>query len=230
MSQNHSVIPAKETTLTSVKTAVELIDDTVVTTGAPVTTKGIVVEGTDGTNARVLKTDASGELQIDILTVPAPLSTTSGGTEATALRVTLASDSTGLISVDDNGSSLTIDGTVTAVQSGNWTVIDSFSTRSDTFTVPGNGTTVDTSTKPCSEYAIQVTGTGGSATSWNVLLEGSLNNNGFTQILQHTNAIGNAVIVFSGATLYPALYFRSRCVDLVLGVATNIVTVILGKQ
>src|SRR3972149_3885873 len=40
---------------------------------------------------------------VDIVTVPAPLSTTGGGTEATALRVTIASDSTGVVSVDDNG-------------------------------------------------------------------------------------------------------------------------------
>ncbi len=51
---------------------------------------------------------------VDVVTVPAPLSITGGGTEVTALRVTLASDSTGLISVDDNGGSLTVDGTVTA--------------------------------------------------------------------------------------------------------------------
>lgn len=37
-----------------------------------------------------------------------------GGVEAGALRVTLASDSTGVVSVDDNGSALTVDGTVTA--------------------------------------------------------------------------------------------------------------------
>jgi len=37
-----------------------------------------------------------------------------GGVEAGALRVTLASDSTGVVSVDDNGGSLTVDGTVTA--------------------------------------------------------------------------------------------------------------------
>jgi hypothetical protein len=49
---------------------------------------------------------------VDIVTVPAPLSTTGGGTEATALRVTLASDSTGLVSVDDNASSLTVDAPV----------------------------------------------------------------------------------------------------------------------
>ena len=49
---------------------------------------------------------------VDVLTVPAPLSTTGGGTEATALRVTLASDSTGLVSVDDNAGSLTVDAPV----------------------------------------------------------------------------------------------------------------------
>jgi hypothetical protein len=36
------------------------------------------------------------------------------GVEATALRVTLATDSTGVVSIDDNGSSITVDGTVTA--------------------------------------------------------------------------------------------------------------------
>lgn len=51
---------------------------------------------------------------VDVLTVPAPLSTTGGGTEAAALRVTVANDSTGVVSVDDNGGSLTVDGTVTA--------------------------------------------------------------------------------------------------------------------
>lgn len=53
---------------------------------------------------------------VDVLTVPAPLSTTGGGTEATALRVTLANDSTGVVSVDDNGGSLTVDGPLTDAQ------------------------------------------------------------------------------------------------------------------
>jgi len=39
---------------------------------------------------------------------------TGGGTEAGALRVTIANNSTGVLSVDDNGGSLTVDGTVTA--------------------------------------------------------------------------------------------------------------------
>lgn len=39
------------------------------------------------------------------------LSVVGGGTEATAQRVTIATDSTGVLSVDDNGGSLTVDGT-----------------------------------------------------------------------------------------------------------------------
>jgi hypothetical protein len=54
--------------------------------------------------------DAGGSLTID----NAALSVTGGGVEATALRVTLASDSTGTLSVDDGGGALTVDGTVTA--------------------------------------------------------------------------------------------------------------------
>jgi len=38
--------------------------------------------------------------------------TTGGGTESGALRVTIASDSTGVVSVDDGGGALTVDGTV----------------------------------------------------------------------------------------------------------------------
>ena len=49
---------------------------------------------------------------VDVLTVPAPLSTTGGGTEAAALRVTIANDSTGLVSIDDNAGSLTVDAPV----------------------------------------------------------------------------------------------------------------------
>ena len=74
-----------------------------------------------------------------------------GGVEATALRVTIASDSTGVLSVDDNGSSLTVDGTVTPgptldlTQNGSLTT----GTLTDTFTV-GDGV---------SAVALRVSGT-----------------------------------------------------------------------
>lgn len=83
---------------------------------------------------------AGTEMQVDVLTMPTTAVTQSGtwdevgindsgnsitvdnaqlsvvgtGTEATAMRVTIASDSTGVLSVDDNGGALTVDGTVTA--------------------------------------------------------------------------------------------------------------------
>jgi len=65
---------------------------------------------------------AGSEAQVDVITVPAPLSTIGGGTEATALRVTLASDSTGVVSVDDNGGALTVDGTVAVTNGGTFAV------------------------------------------------------------------------------------------------------------
>lgn len=56
-----------------------------------------------------LRCDANGALWThDRVTV------VGAGTEATAMRVTLATDSTGVVSVDDNGAALTVDGTVTA--------------------------------------------------------------------------------------------------------------------
>lgn len=50
------------------------------------------------------------------------LSVVGGGTEAAAIRVTIANNSTGVLSVDDNGGALTVDGTIAATQSGTWTV------------------------------------------------------------------------------------------------------------
>ena len=49
---------------------------------------------------------------VDVLTVPAPLNVTGGGVELGALRVTIANDSTGVVSIDDNAGSLTVDGSV----------------------------------------------------------------------------------------------------------------------
>lgn len=61
--------------------------------------------------------DGAGNISIDdggnsITVDNTTLSVTGGGVEASALRVTIASDSTGVVSVDDNGGSLTVDGTV----------------------------------------------------------------------------------------------------------------------
>ena len=87
----------------------------------------VLVYGFDGASNQKIATDANGHLQVDVLSSALPsgaateatltdietntdsLAVVGGGTEATAVRVTLANDSTGLLSVDDNGGSLTVD-------------------------------------------------------------------------------------------------------------------------
>lgn len=56
---------ATESSLSAVRTATELIDDAVNTTGSAVTAKAIGVSGTDGTNARMLATNSSGHVRLD---------------------------------------------------------------------------------------------------------------------------------------------------------------------
>lgn len=90
----------------------------------------------DGTVTANLAAGTNNIGDVDVLTVPAPLSTTGGGTEATALRVTVASDSTGVLSVDDNGGSLTVDGTVAV--SGSVAVTD----NAGSLTVDDGGSTI----------------------------------------------------------------------------------------
>ena len=69
-------------------TSLQLIDDGIATTGSAITTKGMAAAGTDGTNARILKTDASGELQVDVLTLPTLAAVTTVGTVTTVSTVT----------------------------------------------------------------------------------------------------------------------------------------------
>lgn len=82
---------------------------------------------------------------VDVLSVPAPLSTTGGGTEATALRVTVASDSTGVLSVDDNGGSLTVDngGTFAVQATAVGTVADDATTPGSPVMVGGKAVETD---------------------------------------------------------------------------------------
>jgi hypothetical protein len=60
----------------------------------------------------VLAAGANNVGSVAVNNLPAPLSVTGTGGESTALRVTIASDSTGLVSVDDNAGSLTVDAPV----------------------------------------------------------------------------------------------------------------------
>ena len=100
--------------------------------------------------------------------------------------------------------------------------------RSDTYTASGNGATLNAADAIASSYSIQVVGTGAAATAWNIVLEGSLDGTNFSTMLTHTETTGNGAVLFAGANLYPSLFFRSRCVSLTLGSATDIVVYITG--
>lgn len=85
---------------TSIQTAVELIDDTVYTDGSGTPSKGVAVMGTDGTNPQILKTDASGELQIDVLSMPT--TTVTGTVAVTNATLTELGDAINSNKVDVN--------------------------------------------------------------------------------------------------------------------------------
>jgi hypothetical protein len=102
--------------------------------------------------------------------------------------------------------------------------------RSDTYTTPANGATISVVNTSAKVFAIQVKATGAIATAWVVVLEGSLDNVNFTTILTHNTATGDGVILFSGASAFPCLYFRSRLVSDTLGLATNLVVIIMGTS
>lgn len=100
--------------------------------------------------------------------------------------------------------------------------------RSDSFTGVASGSTLAATSAPVKSFSIAVKGTGTSATTWNIVLEGSLDGVNFTSILTHTNTTGDGVTLSSGTAKSPCLYFRSRVTALSLGSATNVVVTILG--
>lgn len=108
------------------------------------------------------------------------------------------------------------------------TSVASFATRSDTFTVAANGTTVDKSAAPLKSFALAVKATG-AVTSWTVVLECSLDNTNFTTVLTHTNVTpADGQALFAGTSLTPCMYFRSRVSAITLGGGTNVIATILG--
>ncbi len=122
-----------EATQADIRTSVQLIDDAIYTDGSGTPTKAIAVAGTDGTNPQIIKTDAAGELQIDVLTLPnvvigsgtvttvstvtsltqlngAAISMNTGVRDAGTQRVTIATND--VVPITDNSSSLTVDAPV----------------------------------------------------------------------------------------------------------------------
>ncbi len=88
--------------------------------GGSLTVDGTVAVSSVGGTVAVTQSGVWDEVGINdsgnsITVDNAALSVTGGGVEATALRVTIATDSTGVLSVDDNGGSLTVDNPVLSV-------------------------------------------------------------------------------------------------------------------
>ncbi len=114
-----------------------------------------IIHGADGVNDGDVSTANPLPVRLYVGTTSAAMG---GGTEAAALRVTIASDSTGVVSVDDNGStisiddggsSITVDGTVAI--SGTVTVASHAVTNAGTFAVQAVCTNAGT-------FAVQVDG------------------------------------------------------------------------
>lgn len=140
-----------------------------------------LMDGTlDGTtkaaiSAAGLKVDLGADNDVTVTTVPAPLSTTGGGTEAAALRVTIASDSTGVLSVDDNGSSISVDdnGSTISIDDGGSTI--SIDDGASSITVDGTVTAnLATGTNTVGNVGVIPRTTGG-LTTFHLISAGSTN-------------------------------------------------------
>ncbi|MBI4151814.1 hypothetical protein HY496_02485 [Candidatus Woesearchaeota archaeon] len=110
-----------------------------------------------------------------------------------------------------------------------WLARPQFSTRTDYYTAVATGVSVNVANNPMKCFSMQIKGSGVSANAWEVRLEGSLDGNNYASILQHTNTTGDGEVLYTGASLHPSLYFRSRVVSLNLGSAAQIAVTILGQ-
>lgn len=119
-----------------------------ITVDGAVTTSGTVTEASASaikTAVEALDNAVDGNYLNVNLNVAGTDVNSGAGTEANALRVTIANDSTGLISIDDNGGAITVDGTV-AVTNAGITSIDGKITACNTGAVVISSGTITTIT------------------------------------------------------------------------------------
>jgi len=86
---------ATETTLGNIYNDVEFLLGTVVEDGDPIFPDMLMVGGSDGTNSRRLKTDASGELQIDVLSSALPSGAATSSNQTSGAQKTQLVDAAG---------------------------------------------------------------------------------------------------------------------------------------
>jgi hypothetical protein len=141
----------------------------------------------DGTVTANLAAGSNNIGDVDVLTVPAPLSTTGGGTEAAALRVTLANDSTGVVSVDDNGSSLTVDGTVAVT--GVSTLAEQQTQTTHLATIAGDTTDIETAVELIDDTVATLGTTTYTETTTKGLVMGAVRRDADTTLVNTTNEV-----------------------------------------
>jgi len=100
--------------------------------------------------------------------------------------------------------------------------------RTATFTATGIGSVDNVSNYPRRDFALQVKGTGASATSWTVVLQASEDGSNYFTILTHATADGDGAIVFITGKV--AKYYRVNVTALTLGSATNISVTSVGMS
>lgn len=106
----NSTLTTIEGDTSAIQTSVQLLDDTVATDGAAAVTKLLQVGGTDGTNAQIISTNASGHVNI-----------ADGGNTIT---VDGSVGISGSVVVQDGGGSLTVDNNGTFVVQDSQTITD----------------------------------------------------------------------------------------------------------
>lgn len=109
-----------------------------VTVANTVAVSGTVAATQSGTWDEVGINDSGNSITVD----NAQLSVVGTGTEAAAMRVTIASDSTGVLSVDDNGGAITVDGTVAVT--GVSTLAEQQTQTTHLATIAGDTTSIQT--------------------------------------------------------------------------------------
>ena len=122
------------TTLTSIH---RLVDNASPDRSAEITKSVVIAQAAGSGDFVPVQATASGNFKMSLEEVDGAIA--GGGTEAAALRVTMANDSTGLLSVDDNGGSLTVDaptGTPVNVQIGDGTNQSSVTALANGFANP----------------------------------------------------------------------------------------------
>lgn len=101
-----------------------------------------------------------------------------------------------------------------------------------TATTPVVISTVFTATQPMKYYALQVKGSTGTPSAWDVRLEGSLDGANWTGIMSHSTGDGDGTVkVSTNPVIFPAAWVRSRLNSLTFGSsATSLTVTVLGTQ